>query len=57
MGCSPGFIVRGDTFKRKRDDGTLAAPINFERNDAGDIVSFMQHGYRYWETLIGYFIY
>lgn len=39
----------GDTFKRKRDDGSLAAPINFERNDTGDVVSFMQHGYRYWK--------
>ena len=36
----------GDTFRRKRDDGTLAEPVIFERDDAGRVVAVVQHSYR-----------
>lgn len=36
----------GDTFRRKRDDDTLAEPIIFERDEAGLITGLVQHGYR-----------
>ena len=36
----------GDRFRRKRDDDTLAEPIDFERDDQGRVRSLMHHGYR-----------
>lgn len=36
----------GDTFQRKRKDGTLAETITFERDKAGNVVALVQHGYR-----------
>lgn len=36
----------GDTFRRKRKDGTLAEAVVFERNDAGRVISVVQHSYR-----------
>lgn len=35
-----------DTFRRKRDDGTLAEPITFERSADGKVTGVVQHGYR-----------
>jgi CubicO group peptidase (beta-lactamase class C family) len=35
-----------DTFRRKRDDDSLAEPIIFERNADGKITGVVQHGYR-----------
>jgi len=39
-------LVRGDgdTFHRERSDGALGESLIFERNAAGEIVSFSQHG-------------
>ena len=36
----------GDTFRRKRDDGTLAEAITFERHADGDVSALLQHSYR-----------
>ena len=36
----------GDTFRRKRDDGSLGEPVIFERDDDGDVVALVQHSYR-----------
>jgi CubicO group peptidase (beta-lactamase class C family) len=36
----------GDTFRRKRKDGTLAEAVIFERNAAGQVVAVVQHSYR-----------
>ena len=36
----------GDTFRRKRKDGTLAEAVVFERNEAGRVISVVQHSYR-----------
>lgn len=36
----------GDTFRRKRKDGSLAETVTFERDDAGKVVSLVQHTYR-----------
>ncbi len=36
----------GDTFRRKRKDGTLAEAVVFERDESGRVVSFVQHSYR-----------
>lgn len=35
-----------DTFRRKRDDGSVAEPITFERNADGKVTGVVQHGYR-----------
>lgn len=37
---------QGDTFKRKRDDDTLAEPIIFERDKNGRVVALVHQGYR-----------
>lgn len=37
---------KDDTFRRKRDDGSLAEPITFERNAEGKVIGVVQHGYR-----------
>ena len=37
----------GDVFRYKRDDGSLAEPVIFERDDKGSIVSLTRHSYRY----------
>ncbi len=36
----------GDTFRRKREDDTLAEAIYFERDDEGRVKSLMHHSYR-----------
>jgi hypothetical protein len=41
----------GDTFRRIRDDGELGEELVFERNDAGEIVRFKNHG-NYYNKLI-----
>lgn len=38
--------VEGDTFRRKRKNDELAEPITFERDEAGNVVALVQHGYR-----------
>jgi hypothetical protein len=36
----------GDTFRRKRKDGTLAEAVIFERDDTGRVIAVVQHSYR-----------
>jgi CubicO group peptidase (beta-lactamase class C family) len=36
----------GDTFRRKREDDTLAEAITFERDADGDVSALVQHSYR-----------
>ena len=36
----------GDVFRRQRDDGTLAEPIYFQRDEDGRVYSRTQHSYR-----------
>lgn len=36
----------GDTFRRKRKDGSLAEPVIFERDASGRVVAVVQHSYR-----------
>ncbi len=37
---------KGDTFRRKRKDDTLAEPITFERDAAGNVTALVQNSYR-----------
>ena len=37
---------KGDTFRRKRKDDTLAEAITFERDAAGKVTALVQHSYR-----------
>ena len=39
--------IDGDTFRRVRDDGELGETLVFERNDAGRITRFKNHGNYY----------
>jgi hypothetical protein len=36
--------IEGDTFRRIRDDGELGETLTFERNAAGAITRYLQHG-------------
>jgi CubicO group peptidase (beta-lactamase class C family) len=36
----------GDVFRRKRDNGDLAEPIRFERDENGRVTAVVQHSYR-----------
>lgn len=38
--------VDGDTFVRKRKDGSDGEKITFERDKSGNVIGLMQHGYR-----------
>lgn len=38
--------VEGDAFKQKRDDGSLGVPLQFVRNDDGQITEVVRNGYR-----------
>ncbi len=38
--------LEGDTFVRKRKDGSSAETVTFERDADGKVVSLVQHGYR-----------